>query len=236
VIGEHTQGGLAEFCVVPKANLVSVPEHVALETAAASALNAVTAWHGLVRRGGLRSGETVLITGASGGVATCAIQIAKARGATVFAVTHGEANTVRVRELGADAVYDRAKVDAARELWRDTGKRGVDLVFDSVGEAMWTGSVRSLAPRGRLVIYGATTGPHVELDLRHIFWRQLSVVGTTMGPPESFREAMGLVFDGTLRPAIDRVFPLEGIRAAHELLEDGGVFGKLLIRIAEEER
>lgn len=235
VIGEHTQGGFAEYCVVPAANLLRIPDWIGAPAAAAAALNGVTAWHGLIGRGGLAAGESVLITGASGGVATMAIQIAKAVvGARVFAVTSGERNVERARRLGADVVYDRDEVDPSPALWRETGKRGVDVVFDSVGEAMWEGNVRALAPCGRLVVYGATTGPEAGLDLRRIFWRQLSVIGTTMGPPEAFRAVMGRVFDGTLKPVISRVLPLEQIREAHELLEAGEVFGKVVIAVESD--
>lgn len=229
LLGEHSQGGLAEYCVVPASNLLEVPEHVSFERAAAAGLTFVTAWHALLGRGGLRPGEAVLITGASGGVSTAAIQIAKLSGATVYAVTSGAANVGRVKELGADVVYDRLEVDFSRELWRDTGKRGVNLVLDSVGEALWEGCLRSLGIGGRLVTYGATTGPKVASDVRVIFWKKLSILGSTMGPPEDFRRVMGLVFEGRLDPVIHAVLPLDEARAAHEMLEAGDVFGKLVV-------
>ncbi len=229
VLGEHTQGGLAEYCVVPAANVLELPDDVSFERAAAAALTFVTAWHALVSRGHLRPGESVLVTGASGGVSTAAVQIAKLTGATVYAVTGGVENVERVKALGADVVYDRLEVDFASELWRDTGKRGVDVVLDSVGEAMWEGCLRSLGVGGRLVTYGATAGPKVASDVRLIFWKQLSIMGSAMGPPEDFRRVMGLVFDGHLDPVIHAVMPLDGAREAHELLEMGGVFGKLVL-------
>ena len=229
LLGEHTQGSFAEFCVVPAANLVRLPPDVPFEIAAAAGLVSVTAWHGLVTRGGLKRGETVLITGASGGVATMAIQIARHLGARVLAVTGGAASVARVRELGADVVYDRLETDWARAVWAETGKRGVDLVLDSVGQALWPSNLRTLAVRGRLVSYGATTGPRAELDLAQLFWKQLSILGTTMGSPEEFRTVMALVFDGTIRPVIHEVLPLRDARRAHELLEAGEVFGKLVL-------
>lgn len=229
VLGEHSQGGLAEYCVVPASNLLELPEHVSYERAAAAGLTFVTAWHALLGRGGLQPGEAVLITGASGGVSTAAIQIAGLSGARVYAVTSGAANVDRVKELGADVVYDRLEVDFSRELWRDTGKRGVDLVLDSVGEAVWEGCLRSLGVGGRLVTYGGTTGPQVASDVRTIFWKQLSILGSTMGPPEDFRRVMGLVFEGRLDPIIHGVLPLDEARAAHEMLEAGEVFGKLVV-------
>lgn len=229
VLGEHTQGGLAEFCVVPSANLLELPAHVPFDQAAAAALTFVTAWHALIGRGGLQPGESVLVTGASGGVSTAAIQIAKLTGATAYAVTSGRDNVARVEHLGADVVYDRLEVDFAKELWRDSGKRGVDVVLDSVGEAVWEGCVRSLAIGGRLVTYGGTAGPRVAADVRPIFWKQLSILGSTMGSPQEFRRVMGLVFEGRLKPVIHSVMPLDEARRAHELLEAGEVFGKLVL-------
>lgn len=229
VLGEHTQGGFAEYFVAPAANLLEIPEAVSFETAAAAGLTFVTAWHALLGRGGLQPGERVLVTGASGGVSTAAIQIAKLSGAHVYALTSGPANVERVEALGADVAYDRLEVDFSREVWRETGKRGVDLIVDSVGEPVWEGCLRSLAVGGRLVSYGGTGGPAVTSDVRVIFWKQLSILGTTMGPPEDFRRVMNLVFEGRLVPVIQEVLPLEEARRAHELLEAGEVFGKLVL-------
>ncbi len=230
IIGEHAQGGFAEYCVVPASNLVEIPESVKSETAAAASLVSVTAWRGLMVRGGLRAGERVLITGGSGGVSTVAIQIALLAGARVFAVTSGPENIERVRELGADVAYDRTEVDWARQLWSDTGKQGVDLVFDSVGEAVWGSCLRSLAVGGRLVTYGATTGAAGETEIRLVFWKQLSVLGTTMGSPTEYRTVMDLVFRGKLAPVIHDVLPLSDAARAHEMLEAGAVFGKLVLK------
>ncbi len=230
VLGEHTQGGFAEFCIAPAANLLEVPDHVELEVAAAAALTFVTAWHALVGRAELQPGERILVTGASGGVSTAAIQIAKLMGATVYAVTSGAESVERVRELGADVVYDRNEGDFAEVLWADTRKAGVHVVLDSVGAAIWTSCLRSLTIRGRLVTFGATTGPSVESDVRTIFWKQISILGSTMGSPEEFRRVMRLVFEGRLAPVIHDVLPLEEARRAHELLEAGEVFGKLLLK------
>ena len=229
VLGEHTQGGLAEYCVVPAANLLEIPSEVPFERAAAAALTFVTAWHALVGRARLVSGESVLVTGASGGVSTAAIQIAKHVGAEVYAVTSGPDNVRRAESLGADVVYDRMVVDFSREVWRDTEKAGVDVVLDSVGEATWEGCMRSLGIGGRLVTYGSTAGPNVTNDIRAIFWKQLSILGSTMGSPEEFRHVMGLVFEGHLDPVIHSVMPLSEARQAHELLEAGDAFGKLVL-------
>ena len=229
LIGEHTQGGFAEFCTVPADNLLEIPEHVSFEMAGSAGLTFVTAWHGLMVQGGLRAGERVLITGASGGVSTAAVQIARLAGAKVFAVTSGAENVGRVEKLGADVVYDRLEVDYGRQLHADTGKKGVHLVLDSVGEATWTTNVRALGVRGRLVAYGATTGPKGEADIRMMFWKKLTLMGSTMGSPKDFRTVMGLMFDGKLAPVVHEVMPLDEVRRAHELLEEGKVFGKLVL-------
>ena len=229
VIGEHRQGGFAEFALAPAANLVELPEHVASETAAAAALAGVTAWRGLMSRGRLRAGERVLVTGASGGVSTMAVQFAKAAGAEVFAVTSPKW-IEQVEALGADRVFDRTDRAWSKEVYLASGKRGIDLCLDSVGQAIWQELVRALAVGGRLVSFGATTALAGQIDLRVLFWRQLSILGSTMGTPAEFREAMGQVFAGHAAPPVHRTFRLEETRAAHEMLEAGGVFGKLVVK------
>ena len=229
VIGEHTQGGFAEYAVAPAANLVELPGGFPAALAAAAALAGVTAWHGLMSRGGLRPEERVLVTGASGGVSAMAVQFAAAAGAEVFAVTSSEENARRVRRLGAHHVFDRTTTDWAREIHRITDKRGVDLCLDSVGEAIWPQFLRGLAVRGRLVSFGATTGPAGKVDIRLLFWRQLSILGSTMGTRDEFRAAMDKVFRRVATPPIHAVLPLGEARRAHELLEGGEVFGKLVL-------
>ena len=229
IIGEHTQGGFAEHAVVPAENLLEVPEGVPFETAAAAGLVTVTAWRGLMSRGNLKAGERVLITGASGGVSTMAVQIARLAGAQVFAITRGTENVERVRGLGAHVVYDRDDRDWGKQVFRDTEKQGVDLVFDSVGEAIWPQCLRALKVGGRLVTYGATTGAKGETEIRMVFWKQLSILGSTMGNVREYRTAMGLVFRGELKPVIHAVLPLGEARKAHEILEAGEAFGKLVL-------
>lgn len=230
IIGEHVRGGLAEYVVVPAENLYPIPEGYPFEKAAAAPLTFLTAWRGLISRGRLQAGEDVLVTGASGGVSTAAIQIAKLAGARVFAVTTTE-NVERVRDLGADVVYDRNEVDFSREVWKDTGKRGVDLILDSVGSATWKGNIRALTKGGRLVVYGATTGAIAETDLRLVFWKQAEIIGTTMSNRREFETVMTLVFRGQLRPVVDLVWPLDRIREAHERIEAGEQFGKVVLEI-----
>lgn len=229
LVGEHTQGGFAEYAVVPAINLLEIPQDFGFKEAAAAGLVFVTAWGALIKRGAIRPGERVLITGASGGLGTAAVQIAARAGAKVFAVTSGERKVGLVQELGASVVYDRLAVDFSREVWRDTGKRGVDLIFDTVGESVWANCLRALSPGGRLVTSGATTGSHGVTEIRLVFWKQLSILGSTMGTPAEFRRVMRLVFGGSLRPVIHEVLPLAETRRAHEILESGQVFGKLVV-------
>lgn len=229
LIGEHTQGGFAEYCVAPAANLVEIPVEVPFRAAAAASLVGVTAWRALMVRGALRTGERVLITGASGGVSSIAIQMARLAGAEVYAVTSGGENVARAMELGAHKVYDRNEVDWGRLVFKDTGKRGVDLVMDSVGEAVWPSCLRALAVGGRLVTFGATTGAAGNTEIRLVFWRQLSILGSTMGSPADYRNAMNLVFQGKVDPVIHTVLPLSDARKAHEMLEAGEVFGKIVL-------
>lgn len=230
IIGEHTQGGFAEYTVVPAENLLEIPDGVSFEDAAAAGLVFVTAWRALMHRGRLRAGERVLITGASGGVGTAAIQVARRAGAKVFAVTGGVENVERARELGADIVYDRFEVDFSREVWYDTRKQGVHVVFDTVGEEIWPACLRALTRKGRLVSSGATTGSRGVTEIRLVFWKQLEILGSTMGSPTEFREVMRLVFDGVFEPVIQEVMPLDDARRAHEILEDGHIFGKLVLK------
>lgn len=229
IVGEHTQGGFAEYAVVPAANLLEIPDGFSAVDAAAAGLVFVTAWRALITRGGLRAGERVLVTGASGGVGTAALQVAARTGAKVFAVTGGPEKVRLARELGAHVVYDRQSADFSREVWRDTDKQGVHVVFDTVGESVWPQCLRALRVGGRLVTSGATTGSRGVTELRLVFWKQLSIIGSTMGTPTEFREVMRLVFDGTFKPVVSEVFPLEHARRAHETLEKGKVFGKLVL-------
>ncbi|MEJ2679547.1 MAG: zinc-binding dehydrogenase [Gemmatimonadota bacterium] len=228
ILGEHTQGGFAEHVVVPARNLLPLPASYDGARVAAAPLVFLTAWRGLISRARLRPGERVLITGGSGGVSTAAIQIARLAGARVYAVT-STPFVDRVRELGADVVYDRNEVDFSKQVWMDTGRRGVDVVLDSVGENTFTQCVRALAKGGRLVVYGATTGPKAELDIRQAFWKQIEVLGTTMSNVREFEEVMGLILDGRLEPVLDVAWPLDRAADAHARLEGGESFGNIVL-------
>jgi NADPH:quinone reductase-like Zn-dependent oxidoreductase len=229
ILGEHTNGGFAEFVAVPATNVYPLPESISFEAAAALPVSYQTAWRALITRAALRAGEDVLVLGASGGTAIATIQVAKLAGARVFAVTSGAESVARVRELGADLVYDRTEVDFSREVYRKTGKQGVDVVVEGIGEATWTPSLRALAPNGRLVNYGATTGSKVVSDLRLIFWKQLQIIGTTMASRSEFEAMLRVALRGEIRPVIDIVLPLDQVREAHERLEAGDQFGKIVL-------
>lgn len=229
ILGEHVAGGTAERVAIAARNLYRIPDEMEFIKAAAAPLAYQTAWRALKTRGRLREGESVLITGASGGVSTAAIQIARLLGARVLAVTSGPENVGRARETGAEVAFDRLEGDFAPRVLEYTSGRGVDLVLDSVGEAIWGQALRSLARLGRLVTYGATTGARGNVEIRHTFWKQISISGTTMASRSEFETVMGHVAAGALAPVIGDVMPLAAIREAHEALEDGRVFGKLVL-------
>jgi NADPH:quinone reductase-like Zn-dependent oxidoreductase len=229
ILGEHVAGGTAERVRVAERNLYRIPDDLEYRVAAAAPLAYQTAWRALKTRGGLKEGDSVLVTGASGGVSTAAIQVSRLLGARVLAVTSGAENVGRVRELGADVVFDRLETDFAEGVKAHTEGRGVDLVLDSVGEATWTQCLRSLSRMGRMITYGATTGPRGAVEIRHMFWKQTSVSGSTMASRSEFEAVMGHVVAADLTPVIGEVMPLTAIREAHDALEAGRVFGKLVL-------
>ena len=233
IVGEHTWGGCAEYVAVPADNIMPIPDNLTFEEAASVPLVFQTAWRALIARGGLRAGEDILIQGASGGAASAAIQIAKLAGARVFAVTSGPAKVAKAKELGADVVIDRSTTDFFREVWRMTNKRGVDLVLENVGQVTWKQSLRILTKGGRLVTYGATTGPSGDTDIRQVFWKQIYIIGSTMSSRAEFTEVMNLIWQGKLRPVVDRVVSLEEIREAHQALEAGKQFGKIVLSVGD---
>ena len=229
ILGEHVDGGYAEFVRVPARNLMRIPEGFSFEEAAAAPLVFQTAWRALISRAQLRPGETVLILGASGGVGTACVQIGKLVGARVFAVAGTEEKLEKLSELGADALINYAETDFGKEVWRLTNKRGVDVVVDSIGEATWEKSLRALAKDGRLVTFGATSGPMPPTNVPLLFWRQLRIIGTTMGNRKEFFDVMELIWQRRLRPIVDRVFPLKEAAEAQRLMEDRKHFGKLVL-------
>ncbi len=230
ILGEHCPGGAADYVVVPAASLMKLPEDLDYPEAAAPLLVGLTAWRMLFKRAALRAGESVLIVGAGGGVNSVALQLAKWAGATVYVLTSTEEKMARAIELGADVALNyREDPDWHKTIAKMTGRRGVDVVVDNVGQATLNKSIRALARGGRLVIVGNTSGPKTEIDIRYIFGKQISIVGSTMGSPQDFRDVMDLVWSGKIRAPVDRVLPLSEGREGHALLEWGTKFGKVVL-------
>lgn len=230
VLGYMSDGGYAELVSVPVANVIPIPAHVDVIAAAAFPLTFLTAWHMLVTRAAMREGDTVLVLAGGSGVGQAAIQIARLKGARVFA-TSGPSKREATRVLGAEEVFDHYADDFAKQVRAATGGRGADVVVEHVGEATWERSVKALARGGRLVTCGATTGHRGAIDLRHLFARQLSLLGSYMGRKPELLDAAALFFDGRLSPAIDDVLPLAEARRAHERLEAGRQFGKIVLTV-----
>ena len=228
VLGYMSDGGYAELVSVPVENLIPIPDSVDFVTAAAFPLTFLTASHMLLTRAGLQEGETVLVLAAGSGVGQAAIQVARQQGARVFA-TAAAAKLDQARELGAEDAYDHYSTDFSKEVRARTGGRGVDVVVEHVGEATWDRSVRALARGGRLVTCGATTGHRAALDLRHLFARQLSVLGCYMGAKPELVRAAALFFAGKLKPVVEEALPLAEARRAHERLEQARQFGKVVL-------
>jgi NADPH:quinone reductase-like Zn-dependent oxidoreductase len=229
IVGEHVRGSLAEFVVVPARNLLHVPAGFSLERAAAASLIYQTAWRMAITRGRLRAGESVLVLGAGSGLSTALIQVAKLAGATVYATTSTPEKMKRAKELGADHVFNYKEQNWSKEVYAATGKRGVDVVFDSVGKETLNDSVRSVRKGGRIVIPGGTTGQDVELNLRYVYWKQIDILGSTMGSQAEFETAMRLVFEGRLDPIIHKTYPYKDYRKAFEALKTGEKFGKIVV-------
>jgi NADPH:quinone reductase-like Zn-dependent oxidoreductase len=230
-LGYMIDGGCAEFVRVPEVNCLPYPESLSFEEAAAVPLVFQTAWHMLVDRAQLQPGEDVLILGAGGGVGSAAIQIAKFFGARVITTAGSDAKLEKARQLGADHVINHKSQKIRDEIRRITNKRGVDVVFEHVGTATWDDSLASLALAGRLVTCGNTTGYDAKLDLRFLFSRQLSLLGSYMGLKSELHTIMKLVAAGRLKPVVDRVFPLAEAAAAHTYLESGQQFGKVVLKV-----
>lgn len=232
VLGEHRPGTLTEFVVIPAANVRAVPPSTPIEPAAAFSLAALTAWRMCVTKARVSATDQVLIWGIGGGVAQMALQICKARGARVWVTSRSEEKLERARSLGADVLLHHARgVDVGKEVRARTGKRGVDVVIDTVGTETWGQSLGALGRRGRLVTSGGTTGHLVETDVRRLFWNQWTIMGSTMGSDAEYDAVIDEFVSGRITPVVDSVFPLEQGAEAIARLQSGKQFGKVVVLI-----
>jgi len=229
VLGNAVDGGDCELIAVPPVNVIPIPDHLSFEQAASVPLVFLTAWNMLVTRARIRQGQTVLVLGAGSGVGIAAIQIAKLFHARVITTAGDEKKLEKASALGADHGINHYQQKISQEVRRITNKEGVDIVVEHVGAATWEESMKSLKPGGAIVTCGATTGHDVGFDLRFLFTRQLSFLGSYMGGMGELLNALKFVFDGTFKPVVDRTFPLKDTRAAHEYLQSSQMFGKIVL-------
>ncbi|MHA2425981.1 MAG: zinc-binding dehydrogenase [Candidatus Thorarchaeota archaeon] len=233
IIGEHVRGGYAEYIAVNEENVIPIPKEAGLDfvEAAAVPLTFMTAWRLLMSKANLAPGDDVLIIGIGGGVALAALEIAKVAGARVFVTSSSDTKLEKARLLGADVLINHNTTpDYHKEIFSSTNRRGVDIVLDSVGAATWERSLKSLRKGGKLVTPGATSGPMATTNVNLVFWKQLEILGSTMSSRSELRDVLKLVWSKKLRPVVDRVFPLSKAEEAHNLLEKGEQFGKLVLR------
>jgi zinc-binding alcohol dehydrogenase/oxidoreductase len=231
VVGEHMDGTHAELVAVPEANVYPLPDELSFEEAAAFPLVFETAYRLLVTKAQLREGEWVLLWGIGSGVATAGLAIAKALGARAMVTSSSDDKLRRASELGADATVNHASGDVRKAVEEATDGKGVDVVLEHVGEATWQTSLQAARAGGRIAVCGATTGPNPPAALHRIWWKQLTIYGSTMGAREDFEAAYELVKSGRAKPVVDSVRPLAEARAAHERMEAGEQFGKLVLTI-----
>ena len=230
VIGEHTDGTHAELIAVPSSNVYPIPDGLSFEEAAAFPLVHETAYRMLVTRAGLREGEWVLVWGIGGGVATAANSIARALGARTIVTSSSDD---KLAEVEADAKVNHAAQDVVAAVKEATGGYGADIVVEHIGEATWQRSLQAARQGGRVVVCGATSGPNPPAALHRVWWKQLSILGSTMGTREDFEAVYELVASGRVKPLVDKVFPLAEAAAAHERMESGEQLGKIILRIPE---
>jgi len=229
LMGEDISGGYCEQVVVPAQNVVAKPKSLSFTDAAALPTTFLTAWQMLTRKAPVRPGDDVLVMAAGSGVGVAAVQIAKLHGARVIATASTDDKLARARALGADETINHASQDLVAEVKRLTNKRGVDIIFEHVGADVWPKLILSLTRGGRIVTCGATSGWDARTDLRHVFFRQLEILGSTMGPKGDLFPILDLVGAGRLKPIVDRTMPLVEAQAAHRLLQDRAVFGKIVL-------
>ena len=234
ILGEHLPGTMAELVTVPAHNVLAVPEITPPLTwaeAAAFSLVTLTAWRMVVTRAQLKAGEWVLVWGIGGGVSLTALRIARLAGARVIATSSSDVKLARARELGAAVTVNHRTQQVTQVVREVTGKRGVDVVVENVGEATWGDSLRCLAKGGRIVTCGGTTGPKLVTDVRPLFWHQFTILGSTMGNAAEYREVVRQLGQGELRPIVDTTFPLSQAREAFERLQRGDQIGKVAVEI-----
>jgi alcohol dehydrogenase len=229
-LGEHANGGLCDRIAVDGDNLIAMPDTVSFEQAAALPIAYGTAWRMMIARGQVQKGEMVLILGASGGVGTACVQIAKNLGAEVIACASSGAKLQRLKELGADHLIDYAREDFSSRAWHISGKKGVDVIVNYTGGDTWVPSLRALALHGRLLTCGATAGYDPPEDIRYIWRREVNIIGCNGWTREDLEQLLAEVAKGTIRPIIDGVFPLEQAAEAMRVIEDREVFGKVILR------
>jgi NADPH:quinone reductase-like Zn-dependent oxidoreductase len=229
IIGEHVNGTDTEFVALPAANLMPLPDGLSFEEGAAFPLVFLTAWHMLVARAGVRLGDEVLVHAGGSGVGSAAVQIARLHGARVLATVGSEDKARKVRALGADEAINYRETDFQAEVRRLTGKRGVDVVVDTVGQETWDRSLKALARGGRLVTCGATSGYQAPTDLRFVFSKGLSILGSTMGSRAELLQIARLMGERRLKPVIDRVLPLERVAEGHRAMAERSLFGKIVL-------
>ena len=232
VLGEHVDGTFAEYVKVPGSSLAPRPNHLSWYESAAFGLTFLTAWRMLMTRARLESGESVLIHGVGGGVALAALAFAKLAGATAFATSSSDEKLARARAMGADHTINYTSGDVVGEIRSLTGRRGVDVIVETVGQATWMASLRCAAKGGRIVTCGATSGPNPTEEVRLIFWNQLSILGSTMGSRSDWEGMMRAVDAGQLKPVVDGILPLTHGREAYQRLAGDAKFGKIVVDIA----
>jgi len=231
ILGRENDGAYAQYMAIPVENAMKMPAGFNVEMAAAAPLVYLTAWGMVVSKGQIQSGQTVLVMGAGSGVGSAAIQIAKMFGAKVFATAGSEEKIQKAKELlHVDQAWNYNNVEIDREVRTATEKKGVDLIIDSVGGSQWVPMLKALKNGGTLVTCGATDGFDPKEDLRHIFFRQLRILGSTMGNRQEMRDVMKYVFDGSLKPIVDKIFSLKDAALAHQYVQDRKVFGKVVLK------
>jgi len=230
IFGEHRDGAQTKTLCVPAENLIPIPYSLSFEEAAAAPLVYLTAWRMMITRGRLAPSEDILIWSAGAGVGIACLQLAQLSGARVIATASTDAKCAKLRELGAHFVLNHTREDVVRRVKELTGKRGVDLVVDYIGKDTWGRSIQVVRRGGRIVTCGATSGYDPAEDLRQIFYRQIEIIGCTMGNNKELQDALRPIFEGRIRPVIDSVVPLEEVAQAHQRLEQRAVFGKIILK------